>query len=711
MQIKSNQSSVSTNAVANQSHEFVIGDVSAIIEILRHKLYSNPIGTLTQEYISNARDAHREAGNENPIKITLPTKIDSSLKIRDYGVGLDKKRVEEVFVRYGTSTKQSSNEQTGGFGLGAKSAWAYTDSFVVVSFYNGTKCTYVAHTGNNKNGVFELVEECETSEPNGVEVQIPVKEQDIDAFVRAVYKTTMFWEVKPELHGITDMEIREEYRQPEYTYNQDGMTLVKNTNFMQSVFSVSSYARKKLFVLVDGIPYDISKYSSCQGASSLVDVVRDDVMVFLHVDNGDVSVAASREEISNDNENMNKIEEICRNALVKITSYVEDSLSKDYESLKDYYEVYDNLYEMVVFRNFPNSAGFKFAYSLCEDCDFTFDLARSFTSSAFESIVSYKVKKKRIREYLSKDIRSSIHMEEDVVVVIKDGDISDNITSRKMRYLLTSHKHAYLITCKPEFVQQISDCLKAVNLSDLEYPKGYYNRSSGKVKEKDEVNIRRLYEDNTRYSSKCVKSEGIETVKIEEIEDSDETYIIVPFSKNEKYDYENSKFASMISFLSKMKGVSGVYKCGKKDYEKLEELFNVIPYDALLEEGSLEECFPIEESEIEQIYAGTYQNLMFTLKKNSEKIQCSKMQELFAEYPDERPKQDQSLSRFTNIISTHYADVYLKVKDKFDKLSKKQEEIFNDYPLLKNIGGWTDHRDIEEYVWYINGKYQSKFQQ
>jgi hypothetical protein len=102
---------------------------------------------------------------------------------------------------------------------------------------------------------------------------------------------------------------------------------------------------------------------------------------------------------------------------------------------------------------------------------------------------------------------------------------------------------------------------------------------------------------------------------------------------------------------------------------------------------------------------------MFTLKKNSEKIQCSKMQELFAEYPDERPKQDQSLSRFTNIISTHYADVYLKVKDKFDKLSKKQEEIFNDYPLLKNIGGWTDHRDIEEYVWYINGKYQSKFQQ
>lgn len=707
MQIKSTSSSVSTNAVSNESHEFAIGDVSAIIEILRHRLYSNPISTLTQEYISNARDAHREAGNESPIKITLPTNIDSSLKIRDYGVGLDKQRVKDVFVNYGISTKQSSNEQTGGFGLGAKSAWAYTDSFVVVSFYNGTKSMYVAHTGNNKNGTFELVEECATNEPNGVEVQIPVKEQDINSFTRAVYKTTMFWDVKPELHGVTDVEIPEEYRETNYAYNSDGLTLVKDSPFMQSVFSSSSYSRKKLFVLVDGIPYDISKYSSCNGAAELVNVTKDNMMVFLRVNNGEITVAASREEISNDNDNMKKIEEISFSSLKSITSHVKESLSKDYDSLKDYYEVYDRLCNIVTFRNFQDSNNFKFSYSLCDNCDFTFDLARSFTSPAFESIVEYKIRKKRIRESLEKDTRSSIHMEEDVVVVIKDCDISDNITSRKMRYLLRSCKHAYLLDCKSEFVDQVSDCLNALSLNELEYPKGSYSRSTGRTKQDDEVNIRRLYDDGTRYGQ-CVKSEGIETTKIEDIEDSDQTYIIVPFSKDEKYDYSSGDFAKMISFLSSRKDVAGVYKCGKKDYQKLEELFNVIPYDALLEEGSLEECFPIEEESIEKLHDHIYENVVFVLKKHREKINCEKMQQLFDVYPDSRKPRTGNLGHYSNILEKHYSELYNRVAKKFDEIKELQSKTLENYPLIRHIDSYRDNVDIEEYIWYINGKHQSK---
>ena len=218
MKINEIKNSIKTNSSSQESHEFSIGDVSTIIEILRNRLYSNPIQTLTQEYMCNARDAHREAerngvegATQRPIQVTMPTELESVIKFRDFGVGLSKPRVKDVFVNYGVSTKRSDNDETGGFGLGAKSAWAYTDSFVVVSYYEGTCSTYIAHTGNNKNGTFELVSEEPTSEPNGVEVQIPVKSSDIYKFKSAVYRTAMFWKVKPELKGIADSEIPREY--------------------------------------------------------------------------------------------------------------------------------------------------------------------------------------------------------------------------------------------------------------------------------------------------------------------------------------------------------------------------------------------------------------------------------------------------------------------------------------------------------------------
>src|SRR5574343_369620 len=101
-------------------------------------LYKYPIRTVCQEYICNARDAMREAGTfgKMPMKISVPNNFSPVFKVRDYGVGLSPDRVRNVFVNYGSSTKRNTNTQTGGFGIGAKSAFAITDSFVVVSFYN-----------------------------------------------------------------------------------------------------------------------------------------------------------------------------------------------------------------------------------------------------------------------------------------------------------------------------------------------------------------------------------------------------------------------------------------------------------------------------------------------------------------------------------------------------------------------------------------------
>jgi hypothetical protein len=39
----------------------------------------------------------------------------------------------------------------------------------------------------------------DTNEPNGTEIQIGVKEYDLNKFIQAVYRTTMFWTVRPNI--------------------------------------------------------------------------------------------------------------------------------------------------------------------------------------------------------------------------------------------------------------------------------------------------------------------------------------------------------------------------------------------------------------------------------------------------------------------------------------------------------------------------------
>ena len=71
--------------------------------IARNQLYSDEITALLREYGINAMDIHIACGKpELPIRVTLPTQLDSFLKIRDFGTGLDEKGIQE-YVSFGHS--------------------------------------------------------------------------------------------------------------------------------------------------------------------------------------------------------------------------------------------------------------------------------------------------------------------------------------------------------------------------------------------------------------------------------------------------------------------------------------------------------------------------------------------------------------------------------------------------------------------------------
>lgn len=145
---------VSAGVQSQESFGIHFGSEAHLLRILRSQLYSNKVLAVLREYGSNAWDEHRESGRPDvPIKVSLPTELDSTVEIQDFGRGLSEKDVYTVFVKYGASTKRDSNTAVGMLGIGAKAGFAYNDSFSVVSRYGGTKKIYSAVLDASDKGI------------------------------------------------------------------------------------------------------------------------------------------------------------------------------------------------------------------------------------------------------------------------------------------------------------------------------------------------------------------------------------------------------------------------------------------------------------------------------------------------------------------------------------------------------------------------------
>jgi hypothetical protein len=166
-------------------------DAALAIDVITNKGYKYKIQTPVQEYICNARDAHREIKQTRPIEITIPTLFDPTFKVRDFGAGISPAKMTDVFIKFFSSTKRRDNNQTGGFGLGAKSAFAYTDSFGIVSICDGIKYSYTAYKAGQ--GMLQPEGEEETQEPDGVTISIAINSKDVEEFKKAVTRATFFW--------------------------------------------------------------------------------------------------------------------------------------------------------------------------------------------------------------------------------------------------------------------------------------------------------------------------------------------------------------------------------------------------------------------------------------------------------------------------------------------------------------------------------------
>ncbi|MEO7099056.1 MAG: hypothetical protein ABI162_06820 [Luteolibacter sp.] len=178
-------------------------DQQMIMTVLSDSLYTDKIAAVIREYACNAADANVEAGvGDTPIEVRLPNKLEPTLAIRDFGFGMSKEQVIGTFCKMGSSTKRASNEVTGMLGIGSKAGIAYGDSFMVTSYSGKSLVIYNIY---REQGQLKLaiLHEGPSDAPMGLEVKVPVRQNDIDSFVQTAQRVLRYFRVTPIIQGAT----------------------------------------------------------------------------------------------------------------------------------------------------------------------------------------------------------------------------------------------------------------------------------------------------------------------------------------------------------------------------------------------------------------------------------------------------------------------------------------------------------------------------
>ena len=239
-------------------------------------LYSDIHLAIVRELGCNAADSHKAINKETPFHIHLPNDLEPWITIEDFGSGIAHKDIYEIYAVYFASTKANTNSQIGCMGLGSKSPFAYTDTFTVQSTINGERRIYNAYFDEKGMPTIALMSTENSTESNGVKIQIPVKREDFGRFAEATKKAFRFFDTKPTISGgkiVWSDEVP--------TFQGDGWR------------SYESFESRECFAIMGGVTYPIDTYKL---DSKFSDFVRHTGLV-MFFDMGELDFTPSRESL------------------------------------------------------------------------------------------------------------------------------------------------------------------------------------------------------------------------------------------------------------------------------------------------------------------------------------------------------------------------------------------------------------------------------
>lgn len=290
-------------------NSFKIKTTSKAFRILSDGLYSDKVKAVIRELSCNAYDAHVEAGkNKTPFVVHLPNTYEPHFSIRDYGAGISHDDVLNIYTTYFESTKTNSNDLIGCLGLGTKSPFSYVDNFTVTSIQKGVKRIYTAFINEQDLPTITLLNECATSEPDGVEVMFGVEVSDTHNFHSKAKDVYHYFKLRPEIKGANNFQLNQK------------MSLLSGKGW-----NIHNWAGNGAIAIMGNIPYSLRDFpEKLTPEQSAVVGLNIDIEFSI----GALEMSASREKLSYNKQTIESV----KNRLTEISSEIKVYVEKSIEN-------------------------------------------------------------------------------------------------------------------------------------------------------------------------------------------------------------------------------------------------------------------------------------------------------------------------------------------------------------------------------------------
>lgn len=339
-----NEVATSATLGGKETIAFGISDDQAFFHVLSTSLYNNPTLAVVRETICNSWDAHIEAGKtDTPIRITIDT--DNFITFRDYGNGIPDELIGSIYGVYGASTKKSNSSVTGGFGLGCKSPFAYTDSFQVTSWNQGKMSVYnvakAAIENDGKPGIVPIVTNIPTEE-SGLEVKFQLGKHDVNTFVHYIKSIVFNGEIKAELSTtkLVKTETGISIQQGDYTLLDTlGMSFEPGSYDMSDSWYQGYMSSSSLFVRYGNVMYPIVSSPASEEAVGLIlnfmNIIGADNLV-VQAAPDTLAIAPSRETLSNQKLTDDGITTLCVDLVDRMEKEIKARIPEAIKQVEEY---------------------------------------------------------------------------------------------------------------------------------------------------------------------------------------------------------------------------------------------------------------------------------------------------------------------------------------------------------------------------------------
>ena len=313
-----------------------------VFKVFYSSLYEDKETAVLRELVSNGDDGHTKAGVKNvPVVIHLPTKLVPELVVIDQGSGMSLEDISTIYTTYGKSSKRDSNDEIGGFGYGAKSPFAISQSFTVETTKDGVTTSFVNFI--DKDGPnYTILSSTHTGKPSGTTVKVPVADEQRQLSLSRKASEGLFalWETQPIIkNATTNIEVKYKIidRKPHFIemevshYGTSLLSYVSSGPFMYKIpVNMMDRIRQTPDYAFISAVYDTSH--SFNGNNTRVSALP-------RFNVGELELSPSRERIEDTVENENRIK--ARLAEIKATLSVPvlktvDQFAKAYELAEKY---------------------------------------------------------------------------------------------------------------------------------------------------------------------------------------------------------------------------------------------------------------------------------------------------------------------------------------------------------------------------------------